>query len=103
MVGLPSSYLNRILWRYESGMIPNLISFLQAPWATALAHESFRELAEDINTDFLEKELEVETLVEKYIEFLQAQQAGKEAPHGEVSHMIENLLRRDIREELQIK
>lgn len=103
LVGLPSSYLNRILWRYESGMISDLISFLQAPWATALAHESFRDLSEQINESFVEKEMEIDALIKKYIEHLTAQQEGKKPPVGEVSRMIETMFQREIKEELQIK
>jgi hypothetical protein len=51
LVGLPSSYCNRVVYRYSQETIPDLITFLQGTWATALYHENFQELRADIKLD----------------------------------------------------
>jgi len=48
LIGLPASYMNRILYRYSQNEIMDLVSFLQSTWATALYHESFTPLRADL-------------------------------------------------------
>merc|ERR1712179_689387 len=103
MVGLPSAYLNRILWRYENGLIPDLVSFLQSPWATAICHESFQELADQSSEELALRQEDMADLMNKYIEYMNQQQEGKKTDPGDVFAMVDGLLRREIREELQVK
>ena len=50
LVGLPASYMNRILYRYHENEITDLVTFLQAPWATALYHESFPLMRDELKS-----------------------------------------------------
>ena len=50
LIGLPASYMNRILFRYHQNEIPDLITFLESPWATALYHESFPLMREELKS-----------------------------------------------------
>jgi hypothetical protein len=43
LIGLPASYMNRIVDRHKSRGIADFIEFFQQPWATALYNESFLE------------------------------------------------------------
>jgi hypothetical protein len=44
LVGLPATYLNSVVSRFEAGAVPDLLAYLQQSWATALYHEGFPEL-----------------------------------------------------------
>ncbi len=49
LIGLPATYLNRILYRYAQSEITDLVAFLQGTWATALYHESFAVLRQNLH------------------------------------------------------
>jgi len=44
LVGLHSAYLNNLQACYEAGEVPDLIEFLNQPWAELLHFEGFREI-----------------------------------------------------------
>ena len=44
LVGLHSAYLNNLQANYEAGLVPDLVEFLNQPWAEMLHYDSFREL-----------------------------------------------------------
>lgn len=48
LIGLPASFMNRIVERHAANSIPDFIDFLQAPWATALYDEGFADLRASI-------------------------------------------------------
>ena len=41
LIGLPVTYCNRLLWRWESGQIRSLLTFLQQDWAQVLYSHAF--------------------------------------------------------------
>jgi len=103
MLGQPSNALNRVLWRYEEGLIDDFLAFLQAPWATALAHEAFPELLEQITDGLLDREGELSELLETYMTFVKTRQKGVEVPTNSVSDMVQTYLQDDIKREIQLK
>lgn len=100
MVGFPSNYLNRILWRYEKKLIPDLLAFLSAPWATALGHEAFPELCEQITEGVVEKENQMSEILETYLTHIQSRTKQSSSA---VSDMVEDLLPDDIKRHIQVK
>lgn len=48
LVGLHSSYLNDLQASYEAGLVPDLIAFLNQPWAELLHSDSFREMRAEL-------------------------------------------------------
>jgi hypothetical protein len=69
IVGLPASYFNRILFRYASQQIPDLLRFLDEPWATCLFHESLPLLrqAQAAELAAWKKNPEVQQLITKLV------------------------------------
>jgi NADH dehydrogenase FAD-containing subunit len=100
MVGFPSNYLNRILWRYEKKLIPDLLGFLSAPWATALGHEAFPELCDQITDGVVERENQMSELLETYITHIQSRTKQQS---NAVSDMVEDLLPDEIKRHIQVK
>lgn len=69
LVGMPSSYMNRVVYRYSQDEIPDLITFLQSTWATALYHESFQELRADVKLDMESNTDALQAVLEKFAEW----------------------------------
>jgi hypothetical protein len=42
--GVPASALNSLVTRFDSGQIPDLLHFIQQPWAHALMHDLYPQL-----------------------------------------------------------
>jgi len=42
--GVPASALNSLVSRFDSGHIPDLLQFMQQPWAHALVHDLYPQL-----------------------------------------------------------
>jgi hypothetical protein len=103
LVGLPSNMLNRIHWRMEQGKIPDLIAFLQAPWATALAHESFSGLSQQLSDDLASRQSEIQEILERYLAHASQRQKGHPVDSAAVSNMVETFLPAAIKRDLQVK
>jgi len=91
LVGLPSSYLNRILYRYSQDEIPDLIEFLQAPWSTALYHESFPALRSDLRHVMSSSQNEITALTKQVMSMLQARSTGEEVDALKLSTLVETM------------
>ena len=48
LVGLHSGYLNNLQANYEAGLVPDLVEFLNQPWAEMLHYDGFRELRSEL-------------------------------------------------------
>jgi hypothetical protein len=103
LVGIPASYLNRILWRYANNKLHNLIDFLRSPTMTALSHESFPELREQLIDDLGEQMEGMQELVSALTDEITARSNGENVNPQRVSELIKELLPQDIKTMLQVK
>jgi hypothetical protein len=75
LLGLPASYLNRILFRYEQGQLPDLVSFLSAPWTSALFHEDFQALRAHLHDFLLDHRLDMVAIIDRIMHMVAAAEA----------------------------
>ena len=45
LLGQPQGYVNRLCWHYDEGKVADLTDWFRQPWAMALYHDRFAELA----------------------------------------------------------
>jgi hypothetical protein len=48
LVGLPATYLNGLVEKWDDGKIPDLALFLTQPWVDALSHDMFSAVRQQI-------------------------------------------------------
>jgi len=102
LVGLPSSYMNRILFRYANNQIPDLVTFLQEPWATALYHESFPDLRNELKAEVYERREHLSGLIERYLSLQKQRDNGEPIDPASVPLLV-NGMPQSIKETIQIK
>merc|ERR1711963_68683 len=103
LLGLPATYLNRILYRYAQEEIPDLIDFLQAPWTTALYHENFPKLRSEVIKSVTSSEMnaEMQKLVENVMTHLQDRAGGQQLEPSVLSPLVDRMPA-PVKEEIQI-
>eukprot|EP01135_Chromosphaera_perkinsii_P005016 Nk52_evm14s310 gene=Nk52_evmTU14s310 len=52
--GLPQTYLNNLLDRFDEGLIKDMFEFFKASWATAIVHDRFYEFRQEMVTEALQ-------------------------------------------------
>jgi hypothetical protein len=102
LVGMPSSYMNRVLYRYANNQITDLISFLQEPWATALYHESFPDLRNELKVEVFERRDHLAGLLERYMSLQQRREGGEPIDPLSVALLV-NGMPQSVKEMVQIK
>lgn len=102
LVGMPSSYMNRILYRYGNNQIPDLIAFLTEPWATALYHESFPDLRNELKAEVYERRDHLSGLLERHLALQQRRDDGEPIDPLSVALLV-NGMPQSVKEMVQIK
>jgi hypothetical protein len=102
LLGLPSSYMNLILYRYSQGEIKDLMSFVEGTWATCLYQESTPELRLALHRDLLVGRDEMKDSLEALVAGLRKQQSGEPMDPHAIITIIEKLPMK-IKETIQIK
>lgn len=67
IVGLSETFLDHLYTRWKAGDIPDIVEFLTDEWATALFHDRFRELCQQIQLEMRSKE-EIKEIIDKNLE-----------------------------------
>ena len=64
LVGLPETVCNKLIVRFDEGIIPDFVSFFRETWATALFHDRFKALSDGIAAKW-DGAAELETVIAK--------------------------------------
>lgn len=102
LVGMPSSYMNRVLYRYANNQIPDLIAFLQEPWATALYHESFPDLRNELKAEVYERRDHLSGLLDRHLALQKRRKDGEPIDPLSVALLV-NGMPQSVKEMIQIK
>jgi hypothetical protein len=84
LIGMPASYMNRILFRYQQKQITDLVDFLSGEWSFALYHESFAHLRAYLHYFLLENRLEIVALIDRIIQLFTTTTTQRGAESSEV-------------------
>jgi hypothetical protein len=91
VLGMPATHLNRLLHRYSTDDVPDLIEFVQASWASALFHENFAELRASLVTAVGQKVGEMTELTNGIMGILQERHAGDDVDTSKISSLMETM------------
>eukprot|EP00762_Andalucia_godoyi_P000044 ANDGO_02267.mRNA.1 hypothetical protein NAEGRDRAFT_73596 len=56
LIGLPDRYLHNLVSRYEEGVVPDIVSFLQEKWSFLVFHDRFSQFREQLLARFVSQD-----------------------------------------------
>jgi hypothetical protein len=102
MIGMPGTYLNRVLHRYAEDEVSDLVEFVQAPWTTALFHENFAEVRAALSHSVSKEVSKMSDLTNGVMEMLQERHSGTAVDTSKLSSLMETMPLK-VREMIQIR